>query len=144
MKFTNTITINRPAAEVFAYLADLENLPRWNYAIQQTRKVSPGPVAVGTRYQQVRTVPTRQEESLEVVELEAGRRLTVSGTLNKLPARLDYDLESDGETTVLTNTVDLTLQAPLVVVSFLATRQIQKAVAENLAVLREILEDGNG
>lgn len=144
MKFTNTITINRPAAEVFAYLADLENLPRWNYAIQQTRKVSPGPVAVGTRYQQVRTVPTQQEESLEVVELEAGRRLTVSGTLNKLPARLDYDLESDGETTVLTNTVDLTLQAPLVVVSFLATRQIQKAVAENLAVLREILEDGNG
>ena len=144
MKFTNTITINRPAAEVFAYLADLENLPRWNYAIQQTRKVSPGPVAVGTRYQQVRTVPTQQEESLEVVELEAGRRLTVSGTLNKLPARLDYDLESDAETTVLTNTVDLTLQAPLVVVSFLATRQIQKAVAENLAVLREILEDGNG
>lgn len=140
MKFTNTITIHRPAAEVFAYLADLENLPRWNYAIQQTRKVSPGPVAVGTRYEQVRTVPTRQEESLEVVELEAGRRLTVRGTLNRLPAHLEYHLESAGETTVLSNTVDLEARGPLALVSPIATRQIKAAVAENLGVLKSLLE----
>ena len=144
MQFTNTITINRPVADVYAYLTDLENLPRWNYAIQQTRKVSPGPVAVGTRYHQVRTVPTRQEESLEVVELDDGRRLVVRGTLNRLPARLDYDLEPAGRTTVLTNTVDLTLHAPLVLASSLATRQVRRAVAQNLAVLREVLEAGNG
>jgi len=144
MKFTITITINRPVADVFAYLADLEKLPRWNYAIQQTRKVSPGPVAIGTRYDQVRTVPTRQEESLEVVELDDGRKLTVRGTLNKLPARLGYDLEPVGETTVLTNSVELTVQGPLVLASPLATRHVKQAVAANLAVLKEILEGGNG
>jgi len=144
MKFTNTITIDRPVADVFAYVADLENLPRWNYAIQQTRMVSPGPVGVGTRYHQVRTVPTRQEESLEVVELDEGRRLTVRGTLNRLPALLCYDLDHNGRTTVLSNTVELTVPGPLVLASPLATRRVKQSVAANLAVLKEILEGGNG
>ena len=38
------------AGRVFAYLAHFENLPRWNYAISDTRKTSSGPVGVGSRY----------------------------------------------------------------------------------------------
>ena len=140
MRFTNTITIHRPREVVFAYLADLENLPSWNYAIQQTRKITPGPVEVGSRYHQVRTVPARREESLEVVELEPGRRLSVRGTLNTLPARLDYDLDAEGDTTVLTNTVELSTSGPLSLVAPVATRRIRSAVADNLDVLRQVLE----
>jgi hypothetical protein len=40
--FENTVTIRRPIAAVFAFLADFENIPAWNYAIVETRKVSPG------------------------------------------------------------------------------------------------------
>ena len=140
MKFTNRVTIKRSRDEVFAFLADLENLPRWNYAIEQTRKLTPGPVEVGSRYHQVRTVPARREEDLEVVELEPGRRLTVQGTLNNLPARLTYVLEPDGDATVLTNDVELTTSGLLTLVAPLATRQIRAAVAANLDVLRQILE----
>jgi hypothetical protein len=68
MRFANTITIDRPPAAVFAYLADLENLPRWNYAISETRKITAGPVRVGSRYRQSRTIPVHSEESLEVIE----------------------------------------------------------------------------
>jgi carbon monoxide dehydrogenase subunit G len=140
MRFTNTITIDRSQDAVFAYLADLENLPRWNYAIQETRKVSPGPVAVGSRFHQVRTVPVHREESLEVIEYEAGRKLTVRGTLNALPAVLSYALEPDGRAIVLTNTVDLATRGPLTLVAPLATRQVRAAVAANLEVLKQILE----
>ena len=48
--FENTVTIRRPIAAVFAFLADFENIPAWNYAIVETRKVSPGPVGVGTTF----------------------------------------------------------------------------------------------
>lgn len=54
MKFRNTITIERSPAEVFAYLADFEKVPTWNYAIAETRKISEGPVGAGTRYRQAR------------------------------------------------------------------------------------------
>ena len=64
--FENTVTIRRSVEDVFSFLADLENVPKWNYAIVETRKVSAGPVGVGTIYQQVRSVPSRSEEHLEV------------------------------------------------------------------------------
>jgi uncharacterized membrane protein len=144
MRFTNTITINRPSDQVFAYLADLENLPHWNYAIEETRQVSAGPVAVGSRFRQVRSVPTRREESLEVVELDPGRRLTVRGTLNTIPAELEYSIEPDAGTTRLRNTVDLAVHGPLALVSPLVARQIKASVAANLTVLKTILERGNG
>lgn len=141
MKFTNTVTIDRPREEVFAFLADLENLPRWNYAISETRRVTAGPVRVGSRYHQVRTVPEYREETLEVVELEEGERLTVMGTLNTLPSRLGYVLRSARGTTVLTNEVELSVPGPLSLLSPIATRRFRSAVAANLEVLKQILEE---
>jgi uncharacterized protein YndB with AHSA1/START domain len=61
--FQNTVTIRRPVEDVFAFLADFENVPRWNKAILRTRKTSPGPVGVGTTYRQVRTVPARARKA---------------------------------------------------------------------------------
>jgi carbon monoxide dehydrogenase subunit G len=140
MRFTNAITIERGQGAVFAYLADLENLPAWNYAIQKTRKVTAGPVGVGTRYHQVRTVPVYREETLEVVQFEQGRTLTIRGTLNTFAAKLNYSLQPDGDATLLTNTVDLSTGGPLSLVAPLATRQIKAAVAANLDALKQILE----
>jgi uncharacterized protein YndB with AHSA1/START domain len=45
--FQNTVTIRRPVRDVFAFLADFENVPKWNYAIVETEKTSPGPVGSG-------------------------------------------------------------------------------------------------
>ena len=142
MRFTNTITINRGQAAVFAYLADLKNVPTWNYAIQQTRKITTGPVDVGTQFHQVRTVPVHREETLEVVEFEQDRTLTIRGTLNTFPAKLTYALQPDGDATLLTNTVDLSTGGPLRLVAPIATRQIKSAVAANLDLLKQVLETG--
>jgi uncharacterized membrane protein len=45
--FQNTVTIARPAQEVFAFLADFGNIPAWNYAIMRTVQTSPGPAGAG-------------------------------------------------------------------------------------------------
>jgi uncharacterized protein YndB with AHSA1/START domain len=140
MRFTNTITIDRRPAIVFAYLADLENLPRWNYAIGETRKITSGPVAVGSRYRQIRTVPAHSEESLVVTEFDPDRRLTIAGTLGAFPAQVTYALEPAGNGTTVTNTVDLTPPRPLRPLAPLAIRRISAAVATNLGVLKQLLE----
>jgi uncharacterized protein YndB with AHSA1/START domain len=140
MRFSNTITIDRPAAAVFAYLADLENLPEWNYAIQQTRKITAGPVGVGSRYLQTRTIPVHHEEGLEVIEFDRDRSLTVRGSLNSFPALISYTLSPDGNATALTNTVDLQPPRALNLVAPIAMHRIQSAVAANLNVLKQTLE----
>ena len=140
MKFTNTITIDRPLSQVFVYLADLENLPRWNYAIGATRKITAGPVDVGSRYLQTRTIPVHTEEHLEIIEFEPDHRLAISGSLNSLPAQVTYTLRAEEDATCLTNTVDLQPPRHLKLVAPVATLRIKSAVAANLAVLKRTLE----
>jgi uncharacterized protein YndB with AHSA1/START domain len=142
MKFTNVVTINRPRAEVFAYLARFENIPLWNYAISETRQLTSGQVGVGTRYRQLRTLPSRSEEEFEVVEFEPDRRLSLDGDLALFHGRVSYDLEAAGETTTLTNSMDLQASGAMNLVAQLATRRVQSAVAENLGVLKSLLENG--
>ena len=92
--FENTVTIQRPAEEVFAFLADFENIPKWNYAIDETHKTSAGPVGVGTRYRQTRSVPGRSVEGFEVTVFEPARRLAMHGQIGPFRATISYELEA--------------------------------------------------
>jgi Polyketide cyclase / dehydrase and lipid transport len=141
--FENTVTIHRPAEEVFAFLADFENIPKWNYAIDETHKASAGPVSVGTRYRQTRTVPRRSVEGFEVTVFEPARRLAIDGQIGLFHAAISYELEAVGAATRLVNTVELDpSHAALRLAAPLATPRIKAAVAQNLGKLRQVLEGG--
>lgn len=142
MRFVNTITINRQPAAVFAYLAQFENVPRWNYAIAKTQKVTGGPAGVGARYQQLRTIPTRSEESFEVIEYEPDHKLTIRGQLGPFFGDVSYVLEPTGKTTVLTNAADLHARGPLRLIDSLGTRRVKSSVGANLSKLKQVLEQG--
>jgi carbon monoxide dehydrogenase subunit G len=138
--FENTVIIQRPVEDVFAFLADFENVPKWNYAIIETRKVSPGPVRVGTTYRQTRSVPRRSEEGFEVTVFEPARRLEVQGQIGPFKARISYLLAPAGSGTRLTNAVELGSSGLLAAVAPLATSRVKRAVAANLDTLRRLLE----
>jgi uncharacterized protein YndB with AHSA1/START domain len=140
MEFSNAITIDRPLAEVFAYLADFEKVPRWNYAISETVKITEGPVGVGSRYRQTRTIPDRSEETFTVTEFAPHDRLSIQGTLGPLEGDITYLLEPAAGGTAVTNTMNLQATGPLRFVAGLAAGRVKTAVAANLAKLKEILE----
>jgi hypothetical protein len=140
MIFTNTITIDRRRADVFAFLARLENVPRWNYAIAETHKITTGPVAVGTQYRQTRTLPTPREEMLEVVGFEPDRWLAIRGGLGPFAGEVTYRLELADGATVLSNAMDLQPAGPARLLAPLMAPRVKSAVAENLNVLKRILE----
>ena len=130
--FANAVTIARPVDEVFAFLADFENVPRWNYAIEETRKTSSGPVGVGTTYRQIRSIPTRTEEEFEVTALEPGRRLEIAGTIGPFHGTLTYVLEQADGGTTLTNTAVLEpSSAALRLAGPLVGGRVKSAVAQN-------------
>jgi len=141
--FENTVTIQRPAEEVFAFLADFENIPRWNYAIEETKKASAGPVGVGTRYRQTRSVPRRSVEGFEVTVFEPARRLAIDGQIGPFQATISYQLEAVAGATRLVNNVELDPSHPMLrLAAPLATSRIKAAVAQNLSKLRLVLEGG--
>jgi uncharacterized protein YndB with AHSA1/START domain len=138
--FENTVMIAKPMEDVFAFLSDLENVPQWNYAIIETRKVSEGPVGVGTIYQQVRSVPSRSEERLEVTAYNPPRHLEIRGQLGPFLSRLSYALDAFPEGTRLTNAVELELRGPGRLLGRVAVPRVRDAVAANLRKLKELLE----
>ncbi len=138
--FENTVMIRRPIEQVFGFLADFENIPRWNYAIVETRKVSQGPVGVGTIYQQVRSVPSRSEEHFEVTAHNPPRHLEIQGQLGPFPSRLSYALDAVPAGTRVTNSVKLDLRGPSRVLGPVAVPRVRDAVAANLRELKELLE----
>jgi uncharacterized protein YndB with AHSA1/START domain len=138
--FENAVMIRRPIEDVFAFLSDFENVPKWNYAIVETRKVSEGPVGVGTIYQQVRSVPSRSEERFEVTAYNPPHQLEVQGQLGPFPSRLTYALAAFPEGTRVTNAVELELRGPGRLLGRVAVSRVREAVAANLRKLKELLD----
>jgi carbon monoxide dehydrogenase subunit G len=140
MEFANTITVERSPHDVFEFVSDLENVPRWNYAIVETRMTSDGPVRVGTTYRQVRSLPSRSEETLQVTELEPDRRFAVQGGLGPFEGTLTYEFEEVSGNTRLTNKADLRARGIMKLAAPIVSGRVREAVAANLDTLKRLLE----
>ena len=50
------ITINRPINEVFAYVSNLENGPKWQPELSEVRRITKGPVKIGSQFSSARII----------------------------------------------------------------------------------------
>jgi uncharacterized membrane protein len=48
VRVEESVIINRPVEEVFAYTTDISRFPEWSVLVQESEKVSDGPVGLGT------------------------------------------------------------------------------------------------
>ena len=75
MAIHETIEINRPPQEVFAYLDDLTRHPEWQDQLVSVEVETAGPTRVGTRAKQTRRVPGgKRTFTLEIVEHDPPNR----------------------------------------------------------------------
>ena len=91
VKFEESVVINRPPREVFAYLSNLENDPPWSSATK-IHKTSSGPIGIGTTFRQRdRFLGRHVDLHFVVVEYEVNHHITVkadSGPLHLEGARI--------------------------------------------------------
>lgn len=81
-----SIDIDRPAQEVFDYLADMSNNPRWQQGQQSCTWTSEPPLRMGSTYdQKAKFLGFSIVSSFEVVELEPGRKIRIKTTGGNMP-----------------------------------------------------------
>ncbi|HET7088850.1 MAG TPA: SRPBCC family protein [Anaerolineae bacterium] len=137
-RFSNNLIIGRPINEVFRFVADFENMPKWNYYVVEVNKVTTSPIGVGTVFRQVRKTDTQR---YKIVEFEPNRKVVVE-TLPPAPAlQMRFTFEPAGGGTRLTDEWELKGGLIGLFGSFAAGR-VKAAVAENLAKLKQLLETG--
>lgn len=76
MRIDHNVDVTRPITEVFEYWADLERSPEWAAPVIERRKLTDGPVGVGTRYRAVDRFPGRTVTfELEITEFVPQERM---------------------------------------------------------------------
>lgn len=76
LKHSASIVIDRPVDHVFAFLADLENTPKWQSGVTDSKVISSGPIRVGTQFTEIIKIVGRSVETLcEVIEFEPGKKV---------------------------------------------------------------------
>lgn len=96
IEISNSIEIQKPVEEVFSFLCNLENLPKWNYFVLAVKKLSNGPITKGTTFQQTRKT---DEQTLEIIDVEPNKMIkvsTVSGGYPQLDMRFDLTQTKNG------------------------------------------------
>lgn len=94
-----SVTIERPADEVFAVVADVENNPRWQRGMRSCRWTSGGPLRVGSTYEQTARFLWRDlVNAFEITAVEPGRRLSFRSTAGTFPIEVTRTVEPLGQT----------------------------------------------
>lgn len=88
---------------VFAYLADLDNLPDWQSGVERAELTSGGPIGVGSTAHVVRTLMgQRIEAPLTITAHEPPHRLTIASEVSGVRATVELELSpADGRATDL-------------------------------------------
>jgi uncharacterized protein YndB with AHSA1/START domain len=95
-----TIEIDRPPAEVFEYLADVEKVPEWQASAVESR--ADGLLAKGSRISERRRFLGRDfETELEVTAYEPPERLTLRALDGPVRFTVDHRLEEHRGATLL-------------------------------------------
>ena len=145
IKVEQSITINRPVAEVFAFVADQANAPRWQSGILEVRRTTEGPIGAGTGYTFVRKLMGRRlEASNEYVEYEPNRKIVFRSTSGPMNFRAGYLTEAmpGGGGTRLTSWIEMQPRGFAGLAEPLIASSLRRDVKANLIELKALLVRG--
>ena len=140
MRVERQISIARPPAEVFDYIADVRNDPSWHTDVLEVRS-STEVVGMGTTFD-VRVKPSMgvSEGSMTVSRFEPGRLVEFRGQMGKMAPTVTNICEPDGKGTRVTRRVELEPPGVMRLMSPLIAGKIGKDNEKFLANLERVLE----
>jgi uncharacterized protein YndB with AHSA1/START domain len=104
-EFRGTAVIDRPIEEVFAFLADGENDPKFSPRVLEISKVTDGPPGVGTRYKStVKDAGAKTKREFELTEFEPPTKIRWAERSKNIVTATEggYDLAPEGTGTRVT------------------------------------------
>jgi uncharacterized protein YndB with AHSA1/START domain len=142
-EFELTTKIDRPPAQVFAALQNLEKLPLWNDSVTEVRRTSDGPLGQGSTVVYVgRFLGLGYERPSEYTEFTPDRSFTTRTRSGPFQIEVATSLEAVGGGTQMTLRVRgmggglATITEPLL-------KLIRRTLEHNYARFKALLEEGS-
>ena len=141
IEIENVVVIDRPVEDVFAYIADFDNVSQWAGPVTEAKKTSEGPVGVGSTFSQFTNFLGRRAEStIEVTEYVPHSRVSQKSISGPIMQEQSFLMEAveEGTKVTLVGEVDTTgffkLAEPVV------SRILKRQVKTDSGTLKEMLE----
>jgi uncharacterized protein YndB with AHSA1/START domain len=133
--------IERPIEDVFDYMADPRNFPRWNSAVRSVIETAVTEDGAGATYTMQRNLPTGNATNvLEVVSRRRPAEFVITTTSGPTPFTYDIEFTPANRGTVVKLNARAELGRIGDLIGPVARTAVKRGVHENLATLKRILE----
>jgi uncharacterized membrane protein len=135
-----TVVIDRPIGEVFAFVTDQRNTPQWQSGLVEVERLTDGPPGIGTRHVFVRNfLGRRMEGTNEFVAFEPNKLVTFK-TISGPPLEASYYFEPAGTGTRLTSRVQLHGSGLFGLIEPVVAAGLRREMKAAFPVLKALLE----
>jgi len=141
IKMEQSIIINRPVEEVWKFISNVENVPRWDRGVLEARQTSEGPVGVGSTAQTRRQLLGWQRiGKLRISEYVPNKIISLQGSLGSMTAQIRYAFEPVEGGTRMTGTSEVELGGLWKLITPILTPMLERDGREDLANVKRIME----
>lgn len=141
-RIQNRIDIDRPAGVVFDFVADQTNAPRWQQGLHEVRRVTPGPVGVGTEHVIARRFAGMNIEARNrYTAYDPGRFVSFEIPSGKITGEASYLVEpTSSNTSRLISEVNFRVSGLAGLATPLLARVFDRDSTRDMAALKDLLE----
>jgi carbon monoxide dehydrogenase subunit G len=137
------VLIDRPVSQVYAFLTNPLNLPRWQANVKDIKALSPGAAGVGSAFSVVSEMLGRRIEGrMEIVGMEPDRSFTFKMTAGPMHLQIKADFKTVGTGTKLALNAQAEPGGLFKLAEGALAGQVKSQMEANLARLKSVLESG--
>lgn len=138
---SETITIDRPRAEVFDFLVDGRNRPTWDTSVVFEELTSPGPVGVGSSiHSRLRAMGRESDFHWRVTRFDTPSRMATVSTSGPVDTSLLLEFETRDAATVVRATIDVRPSGLMRLVEPVIAENVRSTLVAALARAKLLLE----
>jgi uncharacterized protein YndB with AHSA1/START domain len=142
IKVDSSVVINKPIAEVFAFVTDGGNSTKWQGGVEAVIPDGP-PNVVGSKFTEVRKFMGQEMKSqMEIVALEANKTWAAKVLTGPVPYVVTVTFDAEGAGAKMTTTVEGEPKGFFKIAEGMLEGQLKKSLQEDGERLKKLLEGG--
>ncbi|MCA1840792.1 MAG: SRPBCC family protein [Actinomycetota bacterium] len=133
--------INKPVHEVFTYVRDEDNVPKWDQDLLAVKRTTEGEFGVGTSFHlDIKPFMGQTEGTGEVIGYDPDKKIEFQFKMGKLQPHVWHLFEASGPGTRFTRVVEIEPPGIMKLMSPMMKAQIRKQNVAYLARLKSLVE----
>ncbi|GEM_PF-826863 len=145
-KFTKSVFINRSQQDVFEFLSNPANMPKWQSAVELAEWTSEGNPGVGSTYKAVVKMPGGKSENIfEITHWDPPNRYNYKSVKFSIPGSIKSSFTlapKENNSCQLTFEAQLEAAGILKIAESMLGKQAEKGEGNTIETLKQLLEAG--